>query len=1599
MTPKELYPQAPNRLKHMTPLPPTPPAPPAPPHDPPSISSCSSRSTTPSSSSSSFSSSTNPSISPTLNSTAPPFSRHHKKTPSSSSSTPPREGTTTIITTTTTVTTAQNLTGVSKSPCPEVMGVRVDMGNTGNEDEGVGDSLDRCGKGMDRESEGKANREREGKETERENEKVMEREINGKEMDRESEKVDKEREEKDMDIDGMAQRLTPLANCLMGDQIAKVQRSSPVELSLCPVTQRTQNAETDTQTPDILRGYPRELLHSCTQPGKDSHISYSKGRTQTQCPVEMKDSLSTQCPMTSQNPLLDLRMPGVKDPHTQRPSGLKNPLLQAGKDLKDAKSLMATQNPFLDHRMQTQESNPCSEDLKDSATMRDPTVTSMSLRYRRGKGTRTDELTVCHEDIRMVSQSKNRVPDCGMQIEVDPNLCHEEFRTSTQSQSRVPHLPQTGRDPREDLLTPTQSENRVPDLMQTEADPNLCHEEFWTSTQSQSRVPDLLQTGPDPREDLLTPTQSENRVPDLMQTEADPNLCHGEFWTSTQSQSRVPDLPQTGRDSLVCRTALPSTVQSPWVQTPLLTKDQTVNPKELPYPKDTLRTSNPRGTTFSIRCPGGGRRKRGASVISLGVKLSLVTLLLAGVATGSEFPDRECCDSVPPPPPNYHQATSTTTTTTPAPPPGTARNTSIVTVSRGASGVINCIEARHQCRNDGQCRDVLDMLHKICGPELVACATVTPGKCKTLLRTLGQYDYMKSCTCREPHIDFNCYTFREMIFSHPCILVDTPGDSQQFMPTCTQADADCKQSRACVKSYMEFVNYCGYSGITCTSQQSDKCNESWQRIRMSPHFGCYCPPQMRAVRYSGQRGPYDTAAATSSSDEDKCMINYNTTHENPCLAGQQDVDRAKMVQNSQAMCHKALESCQNDPQCSQELDNINTWCDHSHCEPDRCRNALQDFYQRVKVVRRLQVAFCVCRQSDHDGECLMAMRRLHPTCAERHTPRDPMQCHKIAEQCRKNRVCSAKLQEYEQKCAADAMTGLCSDTHRSCQQAVMNILGTELHATCVCKGTDFLHQQDCYTWQKLLWSNPCVIESHLKLHEEIDSGAADDLDEEFRRMTPAPPTSTPAPHHGPPTSYDPEHKGGSNHDFGIIMLRPDGEEESNWGRMRGGGGGLIGGSNRGTYIGPPGGHRGKFDPPGGYKGEGRPRPDAEGHFRSRGNGGNVIFGRPTNAIPNGGVWPGGPYNRGPYGSHRGTGIAMPSDAPSPWDWDSRGHGRRPGGYLAPDRSEEGEVGYPEGGVYKATPRTPIFRQPYNPAPHTPAGYMPVTPTPPGMPPTRPADPASTPAAAATTTAPTRACTMKDRDYKTVVIPEGSSKRLFKGDSDCSELCTCPEIGRGNEPEAKCIALSCMQNKACNTSRANYPHTAPYYLAFRGVCLCYGGRFICQKPEPGEYTLGPGIYLFLGYSRGEVEILKPYTSMNEHEAVKVLENVLVRDYDFQCELTTKHHIGENFIVVAKLQMNPDTYISPFVKQRREKVCAGPLEEIAKKINSRPRHEDIRTDAILSMFVLAKVDVNLPEPHTSPSHASTPPHALPAVLLTLLGAHLLIRTLLLPLTPST
>lgn len=74
---------------------------------------------------------------------------------------------------------------------------------------------------------------------------------------------------------------------------------------------------------------------------------------------------------------------------------------------------------------------------------------------------------------------------------------------------------------------------------------------------------------------------------------------------------------------------------------------------------------------------------------------------------------------------------------------------------------------------------------------------------------------------------------------------------------------------------------------------------------------------------------------------------------------------------------------------------------------------------------------------------------------------------------------------------------------------------------------------------------------------------------------------------------------------------------------------------------------------------------------------------------------------------------------------------------------------------------------------------------------------------------------------------------------------------------------------------------------------------------------------------------------------------------------------------------------------QEECAGPLEQLAKKINDRPRNHEIMTDAVLSMFILADVNVNIPEAHTAPDAAAPVSAPVPIlILMTMVSAQLLI-----------
>ncbi|EZA47503.1 GDNF family receptor alpha-1 [Ooceraea biroi] len=183
-------------------------------------------------------------------------------------------------------------------------------------------------------------------------------------------------------------------------------------------------------------------------------------------------------------------------------------------------------------------------------------------------------------------------------------------------------------------------------------------------------------------------------------------------------------------------------------------------------------------------------------------------------------------------------------------------------------------------------------------------------------------------------------------------------------------------------------------------------------------------------------------------------------------------------------CHHAYTSCINDPHCKKLLQPVLNHCDSTTCARNECMEALQHFYTHPDNHKHsVEIAFCLCRKTDgRKDECIVAQEKMHPMCAQRVEGAEMPTCHSLAESCKENRSCRLSLEHYEQSCAVDSVTKKCAGPNAECRKAMLGILGTELHINCACKGTELTQLYGCLGWQRLLWVNPCVVESQKDYH-------------------------------------------------------------------------------------------------------------------------------------------------------------------------------------------------------------------------------------------------------------------------------------------------------------------------------------------------------------------------------------------------------------------------------------------------------------------------------------------------------------------------------------
>jgi len=931
--------------------------------------------------------------------------------------------------------------------------------------------------------------------------------------------------------------------------------------------------------------------------------------------------------------------------------------------------------------------------------------------------------------------------------------------------------------------------------------------------------------------------------------------------------------------------------------------------------------------------------------LSLKYIFLILSLVLSSSVSCSESPDRECCDGPvfkPDPVPGQHYPSYN------FPPPevpdfpeyGPHEVPPRVpgygpgVYSTGTSGSLGCLLARTLCLEDSACNQILQVIPRVCGLELVTCSTPTVTKCQAALRTLQSFPFFKpTCLCKEPRLDPDCNQFKEFLVDHPCLNAKYKENDPypvDALPTCDHAQEVCQRDKVCSKKIDSFQKHCPVKNDQCVMTDVPSCHGSWQTLRQSPIFGCICPNNMsnkkncdkifksvnandcidaqlpdslRVVQTNLARASqfwtfwYQNLNSGGYSRTTRHTVSVDETTTPYFLPTMVDRERGESslqdqeIFNLRSTCHIALDRCERDSNCRPYLEPMKSRCVDSCNSRERCMSAVREFYRKIPKQHSLDIAFCLCKKNGADDQCLRAQTILHPPCAQ--TPsqwsgreEDLPSCHQLARNCRKDdRGCRQSLERYEQTCSADADTKTCAAPYPQCRDAMVEILGTDLRTNCACTGTagDFRELFECIEYQRLFWVNPCVVDAQKDYHVKSDSTP---------QWTPGP---TQPPRRDPP--------------------------------------------NRKTN--PP---RRKTDPP-----RRQPDPPRKTTPRSR---------YPVTSQP---VTTRSTEERAPPREPATQSRYVPV-ATTPWTAPT------PPVRTPPPR------------------RRPKPTQP--PPPEPPPGANQATPPPPMK-------------GAPVTTLPPSYCSLtypNFTDGNVKYIREGFEKRLYDEDptKSGSRLCGC-----NSGPELKCTWLEEIEKKPCNTESAFYSHASPFYLAYRGQCLCYSGEFICAKHDTAKGSkkggakvqvadAPPGVYIYLGYSkkdalilqRGRVKLGKKVPDTEEEERNEVKNTIQQTVSHFtsnanksDCRINMVDRIGENYILKATMD-EFDEYrmkknMSDEMKYREKVECFAALESIAHKINE--RDADMRSHIVLSMFKVAAAEANVPEPPASgaKSHLFDPP----------------------------
>ncbi|XP_050426715.1 uncharacterized protein LOC126837037 [Adelges cooleyi] len=262
--------------------------------------------------------------------------------------------------------------------------------------------------------------------------------------------------------------------------------------------------------------------------------------------------------------------------------------------------------------------------------------------------------------------------------------------------------------------------------------------------------------------------------------------------------------------------------------------------------------------------------------------------------------------------------------------------------------------------------------------------------------------------------------------------------------------------------------------------------------------------------------------------------------------------------------------------------------------------------------------------------------------------------------------------------------------------------------------------------------------------------------------------------------------------------------------------------------------------------------------------------------------------------------------------------------------------------------------------------------------------------------PLHGCSLqRSPHYNKQFLAEGDVIRLHSlEDNSCSEVCNC-KIG-----ESLTCQTVCVEVEPCHTEIAFYHHESPAYIAFRGRCICYVGRFICMRPKTNTYSLKPGVFLFLGYSEKDEALLKGLDIIQFEigDLVYTIQK-FIQDHiksNTTCKLYFHSLSFENMIIVGKAspKLAANGGYAKNTKDVRSSViqdslaCFDVLKNFSYMVTTQAM--PVKTNLLLSLLKIAEVDVLLPALSSSWSPITYAPSnliiSLSLVIITVLLAYL-------------